>query len=64
MLMGLIAFLLIYKILINNIYYIGDYSFNLFNLKCNNTSLVVWGIIINSGVGQGKIENLFNQCIL
>jgi hypothetical protein len=38
MLIGLIAFLLIYKILIN---YIGDYSFNLFNLKFNNTSLVV-----------------------
>jgi len=38
MLMGLIAFLLIYKILIN---FIGDYSFNLFNLNFNNTSLVV-----------------------
>ena len=51
MLMGLIAFLLIYKILIN---FIGDYSFNLFNLNFNNTSLVVWGSIISSGVGQGK----------
>jgi len=54
MLMGLIAFLLIYKNLINYIYYIGDYNFNLFNLKFNNTSLVVWGSIISSGVGQGK----------
>lgn len=52
--MGLIAFLLIYKNLINYIYYIGDYNFNLFNLKFKNTSLVVWGSIISSGVEQGK----------